>query len=168
MVKSQIPPFYKRYINLVDTGVLLHSLTENGKKMREYVGTWSEEMANYRYAPEKWRAREVIMHLNDAERVFAYRAMRFARKDKTILPGFDENAYALEYSFDKRSLDELIHEMTSIREATIALFSSFTDLQLKRKGTASQVSMSVQTIGEIIAGHELHHKNILMERYFPK
>lgn len=167
MSEAHIPPFYRRYMELVNGGILVDTLRENGKQMRQWVLTWTEDMAAYRYEDSKWSAREVIIHLMDAERVFAYRAMRFARKDKTALPGFDENAYAVEYSADRRLIPELVEEMGAVRQATITLYKSFSPLHLKRTGMASGVTMSVRSIGEVIAGHELHHKNILLDRYFP-
>jgi hypothetical protein len=167
MGDKHIPPFYRRYMDLVNGGILVETLRENGKEMRQWVSTWTEDMAAYRYEETKWSAREVLIHITDAERVFAYRAMRFARKDKTALPGFDENFYALEYSSDHRTIPELLEDMEAVRQATVTLFRSFSPLQLKRTGTASGVMMSVRSIGEVIAGHELHHKNILLDRYFP-
>ncbi len=167
MADLKIPSFYQRYISLVDSNLLVHTLRENGDKFFGLVSSWSEAQTNYRYAPEKWSARDVVQHLIDSERVFAYRALRFARQDQTELPGFDENAYASTYSEDTREFDLVLNELKAVRQSTISLFESFTPLQLKRTGTASGVTMSVRTIGEIIAGHELHHQNILMERYFP-
>jgi hypothetical protein len=110
----------------------------------------------------------VILHLIDSERICAYRALRFARKDPTHLAGFDENAYAKNYAEDKRTMAEIISEMKSVRAATISLFKSFDRAALDRQGEASGASMTVRTLGEIIAGHELHHKKVLEEKYFSK
>ena len=167
MSTEHIPPFYRRYISLVDSKLLVHLFKENGEKMFRYAGSWTGEMAEYRYAPGKWSAREVIQHLIDSERIFAYRALRFSRQDQTELPGFDENAYTVTYEEDTRSFEQVLEEMKAVRLATIKLYESFTPLHLKRTGTASGVEMSVRSIGQVIAGHELHHRNILMERYFP-
>ncbi|MCA6078581.1 DinB family protein [Fulvivirga sedimenti] len=163
-----LPPFYSRYVDLVSDVGLLSLLEENGRDMRAMVNSWSPEEADFRYAPDKWAAREVIMHLIDSERIFSYRALRFARKDHTPLPGFDENSYAQFYGNDKRTLEMLIAEMKSVRDSTISLFKSFDSDALNRRGEASGISMTVRTIGEIIAGHELHHKKVLEEKYFPK
>lgn len=167
MSTEHIPPFYKRYIDLVDAQLLANTLKENGESMSAFVKTWTDNMVKYRYEDGKWTAREVIQHLIDSERVFAYRALRFARMDQSELPGFNENDYATVYEEDPRSFYEVIHEMEAVRGSTVALFESFSPLALKRTGRASGVDMSVRTIGEVIAGHELHHKNILIERYFP-
>ncbi len=163
-----LPHFYSRYVDLVSDINLPLMLEENGRLMRELVGSWTPEEADYRYAPEKWSAKEVIMHLLDSERIFSYRALRFARKDHTPLPGFDENNYAQFYRNDSRTIEMLVAEMKSVRDSTIALFKSFDNDALNRKGEASGVSMSVRTIGEIIAGHEMHHKKVLEEKYFIK
>ena len=163
-----LPPFYARYVDLVSDLSLTIMLQTNGAAMREWAASWSEEQAAFRYAPGKWSAREVLIHLNDSERIFSYRALRFARRDHTPLPGFDENNYAQSYPKDHRPLEHIIREMKSIRESTICLFESFDDEALNRRGEASGVSMTVRTIGEIIAGHEMHHKKVLEEKYFPK
>lgn len=168
MAEERIPPFYKRYLSLVVNAPLItHFLEENGKAMYHYAASWDDEMTNYRYAPDKWSAREVIQHLIDAERIFSYRALRFARKDQTELPGYDENAYAATYKEDQRPFGDLLEDMRLVRAATIHLFNGFTAVQLRRSGTASGAVMTVKTLGEVIAGHELHHRKILMERYFP-
>lgn len=167
MSTDHIPPFYRRYINLVDSQLLAHTLRENGQSMSRFLKSWSSEMIDYRYAEGKWTAREVVQHLIDSERIFAYRALRFARMDQSDLPGFNENEYAEVYNEDKRPFGDVIEEMEAVRASTVSLFAGFSPHALKRTGTASGVTMSVRTIGEVIAGHELHHKNILIERYFP-
>ncbi len=163
-----LPPFYARYANLISDVMLPTLLEKNGKIMADYVSEWTKAQAEYRYAPGKWSAREVIMHLIDSERIFAYRALRFARKDSTPLPGFDENAYAAMYSDDNRNMPDLIREMKSVRASTIQLFKSFSKEALNRSGEASGITMTVRSLGEIIAGHELHHKKVLEGKYFPK
>jgi len=163
-----LPPFYAKYANLISDAVLTSLLEKNGRIMVDYVSGWTPTQAEYRYAPGKWSAREVIMHLIDSERIFAYRALRFARNDTTSLPGFDENAFAAMYADDQRQMPDLTEEMKCVRTSTIQLFKSFTKEALNRKGEASGVTMTVRSIGEIIAGHELHHKKVLEEKYFPK
>ena len=162
-----LPPFYSRYVKLVSAVSLPLALQESGAVIQDYASSWTEETANYRYAPEKWTAREVLIHMIDAERVFAYRAMRFSRGDQTELPGFDENNYATQYDADPRDVTAILHEMRSLRESTIAMFSGFSSEMMETTGTASTVQVSVRSIGEIIVGHEMHHLKVLKEKYFP-
>lgn len=119
----------------------------------------------HRYAPGKWSIKEVVQHVNDAERVFAYRALRFARNDATPLPGFEENEYAPASQADRRSLQDLWDEHHTIHRSTVQLFGSLTAAMLERKGTAGGNLISVQSLGWAIAGHAEHHWNIITERY---
>ena len=143
-------------------------MRENGRKMHETVNSWTDEQCRHRYAPGKWSAIEVIMHLIDSERIFSYRALRFARGDTNSLPGFDENLYADRYRDDIRTKDMIVHEMKIVRESTICLFESFSTDMLDLRGIASETTMTVRSIGEMIVGHEIHHKKVLEEKYFPK
>ena len=120
---------------------------------------------DYRYAEGKWTIKDIIQHLIDSERVFAYRAMRFARNDNTILPGFDENSYADATNAGNRSIQELLTEMALVRQCTITLFKSFTKDDLLKMGTASDNKVSVRALGFIIIGHQNHHIEIFTERY---
>jgi uncharacterized damage-inducible protein DinB len=124
-----------------------------------------ESKALYRYAPAKWSIKEVLGHLADSERVFAYRALRFARGDTTPLPGFDEQVYAPAGRFDERSVADLGAELGAVRRATIALFGGLDEEALARRGTANGTEVSVRALAYIIAGHELHHLTVLRERY---
>ncbi|MBL7950476.1 MAG: DinB family protein [Flavobacteriales bacterium] len=119
----------------------------------------------HRYAPGKWSIKEVVQHVNDAERIFAYRALRFARKDITPLPGFEENDYAPASKADRRTLQDLWEEHMTIRRSTVLLFSSFTPDMLEHQGTAGGNVISVRALGWVIAGHAEHHWNIITERY---
>jgi len=119
----------------------------------------------HRYAPGKWSVKEVVGHVTDAERVFGYRALRIARADTTPMPGFDENAWVPAANFDRRSMPELVAGYQAVRAATVALFSSFDEEALTRRGTANDQEVSVRALAHIMAGHELHHMTILRERY---
>lgn len=127
--------------------------------------TVPEDKGEYRYEHGKWSIKELICHMMDAERIFAYRALRFARNDSTELPGFEENDYAPEANAHSRTLKQLMNEAEALRKTTLDLFSSFTPEMLQRKGSANKSVVSVINIGYIIAGHETHHRNILNERY---
>ncbi len=124
-----------------------------------------ESKGEYRYAPGKWSIKELLCHMLDAERIFAYRALRFARNDQTELPGFDEQVYAPNANAHSRTLNQLADEFKRLRSTTIDLFESFTPDMLARSGKANNNLISVINLGYVIAGHEVHHRNILTERY---
>lgn len=119
----------------------------------------------YRYTEGKWSIKEIIQHLIDAERVFAYRALRISRNDKTPLSGFDENDYVVNTNANDRHLQSLLTEMAIVRQSTLSLFKSFSEEQLIRIGIASNSEISVRAIGFLIIGHQKHHQNIFKERY---
>ena len=144
---------------------MLEALTNSGQAIQALLKTTPEDKGVFRYAPEKWSVKELLCHMMDAERIFSYRALRFARNDSTNLAGFDENSYAPEANAHARSLQQLADEMLRLRATTIDLFSSFSAEMLQRKGTANNNIVSVVNLGYIIAGHETHHRNILNERY---
>ena len=120
---------------------------------------------DHAYAPGKWTVKEVIGHLCDAERVFAYRAMRFARADATELPGFDENAYVANANFRSRTMDDLLDEMFAVRAATLSLAKHLPESAMSNRGSANGSPVTVRALFYIIAGHERHHLGILRERY---
>jgi hypothetical protein len=124
-----------------------------------------ESNAGFRYAPDKWSIKEVVGHVADAERIFAYRALRFARNDKSPLVGFEQDDYILNASFDDYPLADLASEFHSIRQATIFLFKHLSEGAWLRKGVANQGEASVRALAYMIAGHELHHMEILRTRY---
>ena len=160
-----IPPFYKNYVKLVDESDLLQALRISGHRMQELVHAIPANKADFAYAEGKWTVRELLCHLMDAERIFSYRALRFARNDKTVLPGFEENDYVPQANASARSLQKIASEMSHLRASTIDLFESFTPEMLTRKGTASKSELSVVALGFIIPGHEIHHLKALQERY---
>lgn len=160
-----IPPFYKNYVKQLDDSDILTAMRISGFRTMELVHSIPEKMSDHRYAEGKWSVCEVLCHMEDAERIFAYRALRFARNDKTPLAGFEEKDYAPQANASGRTLKKIADEMQHLRSSTLDLFESFTAEMLARKGTANNNEMSVAAIGFIIAGHETHHCNILKERY---
>jgi uncharacterized damage-inducible protein DinB len=160
-----IPTFYKGYVKLVTHPDVIQALRISGYRTMEILHSIPEAKADFRYADGKWTIREVLCHMLDAERIFTYRALRFARNDKTPLSGFDENAYAAHLNAEGRSLAQIGDEMEHLRTATVDLFKSFTPEMLTRKGTANNNELSVGALGIIIAGHETHHCKVLKERY---
>lgn len=120
---------------------------------------------DYRYAEGKWTIKDIIQHVIDTERIFAYRALRISRNDATPLPGFEENDYVENTKANERGIQDLLAEFSAVRYATLFLFKSFSEEQLKRIGTASGTAISVRAIGFIIIGHHKHHQNVFQERY---
>ncbi len=160
-----VPNFYKNYVKQIDETDLLQALRISGHRCLELVHSIPESKWDFQYAPGKWTIRELLCHMIDAERIFAYRALRFARNDKTSLPGWEENDYASQANASARSLQKIAAEMAHVRSATIDLFESFTPEMLVRKGLANNNELSVVALGFIIAGHETHHCHVLKERY---
>lgn len=147
---------------------MIDALKSSGSTTSGLVLTLPEELGTYRYAPEKWSIKELVCHMMDAERIFAYRALRFARNDATPLSGFEETDYAPQANAHARTLQQLAEEMTRLRVSTIDLFASFTPEMLQRKGQANNSVISVVNLGYVIAGHETHHRVVLTERYLKK
>jgi hypothetical protein len=159
------PAYYGTYIQKVKGNDLIKSLKEIHQETKDLLKNVSEEKLNYRYAPGKWSIKEIIGHLIDGERVFAYRALRFARNDKTPLASFEENDWAASSNAGQRSFSELMSEFDAVRETTIHLFNSFDEEMILRKGVASEKEISVKSLGYSMAGHEFHHAGIIKERY---
>ena len=159
-------PYAKRYIGLLpDDGRVLEHLGENLKQTCRFLSLLGEEKLLYRYAPDKWTIKEIVLHIADDERIYTYRALRFARNDRTELPGFDQDSYALYSDANQRTLDDLLGELATVRAATLSFFNSLSDEALARVGVADDNVMSVRAIAYHIAGHELRHMNIIRERY---
>jgi uncharacterized damage-inducible protein DinB len=165
---DEYAPYTIMYIGLLpDDGLILKHLEDNLAATTEFMRALPIETLTYRYAEGKWTIKEILAHLIDDERIYAYRALRFARNDQTELPGFEQDDYALESGANERSLDDLLEEFAIVRRSTIALFNSFDDHVLTRSGVASGNVMSVRAAAYHIAGHELRHVNIIKERYLP-
>lgn len=162
---TEFSPYYSKYIDQVPDGDLLATLTTQHEDTAGLVRGIPEDRADHRYAPGKWSIREVLGHLADTERIFAYRALRVARGDATPLPGFDENAYVANANFAVRSLASLVDELRVIRQATLALYRPLADEELLREGSANGAPITPRALAWIIAGHERHHLAILRERY---
>jgi uncharacterized damage-inducible protein DinB len=157
--------FYAGYIALVPEGDIVAILATQIDDTLALLSPLSQQQAAHRYAPGKWSIGEVLGHLADAERVFSYRAMRIARGDGTPLPGFDENAYVPAGRFDERPLASLVAEFAAVRRATVALLAGLPGDAWTRDGTASHSRVTVRALAWMTAGHELHHRAILAERY---
>lgn len=162
---DNIPHFYKNYVKQIEEPDMIQALRISGHRTLELVHSIPESKADVAYASGKWTIRELLCHMIDAERIFCYRALRFARNDKTNLPGWEENDYASQANAAGRPLQKIAAEMAHLRSATIDMFEGFTPEMLTRKGTANNNEMSVLALGFIIPGHETHHRKILVERY---
>jgi uncharacterized damage-inducible protein DinB len=147
---------------------MLVAMKESSEATAKLIASIPEEKGEYRYQPEKWSIKELLCHMMDAERIFAYRALRFARNDKTPLSGFEEKDYAPEANAHGRTIQQLLKEIETLRITTIDLFASFTPGMLQRTGIANNVELSVLNLGYIVAGHESHHRIILRERYLKR
>ena len=158
-------PFYAGYIAKVPDGEVLKFLETQLREVRSLLSTIPEGRGAHRYADGKWSIKEVIGHLCDAERIFSYRALRFARADTTELAGFDENAYVPAGTFDKRTMASLVDEVVQVRDATMSLVRTLDAEAGARRGVASGKSITVRALVWIIAGHMAHHAGVLRERY---
>ena len=137
------------------------------RRLAAIVGCLTEAQADYRYEPSKWSVKEVVGHVVDTERIFAYRLLRIARGDQTPLSGFEQDDYVREGNFSARSLAELLAEFGAVRRATTILIRSLPDKAWIRRGSANQKEVTVTALAFIIAGHELHHRAIVEQRYLP-
>jgi hypothetical protein len=162
---SEYAPYYGRYISLVTARDILRALEEQCSGTVALLSSLSERQGDYRYAPDKWSVKDVLGHVIDTERIFAYRALRIARNDKTPIEGFEQDGYVTAAGFGNRTLAGLIEEFSAVRRAGLLLFRSFDPEAWVRKGIASQKEISVRALVYVIAGHELHHRNILQEKY---
>lgn len=161
---SSIQSYYINYIKLVNADVL-NVLENQLRKASNFFKELPEGKENFAYAPKKWTVKEVFGHMIDTERIMAYRALAFARGEKANLPGFDENVYVKNSGFALRSIGSLLEEFTQLRMSNIALFSSFSEEQLNRKGIANNNEVDARLIIYVIAGHFTHHMTVLHERY---
>ena len=162
---ATLPPYYTRYVDLVKNQDVLDALRSSNNETTRILSGIPEEKGEYAYAAGKWTIKELLCHMMDAERIFAYRALRFARNDSTNLHSFEENDYAPQANAHGRTVQQLVTEIKNLRTTTLDLFASFTPEMLQRKGTANNTLISVINLGYIIAGHETHHRNVLADRY---
>ena len=156
---------YGNYISKVEEVDLMEELEISLHRLIRFVRDIPMDKFDYRYAEGKWTIKDILQHIIDSERIFAYRALRFARYDTTPLPGFEEDEWANVANGDDRSIQDLLTELAVVRQATLSLFKSFDEQMLLQMGTASNVPMSVRAIGFVIIGHQNHHQQIYQERY---
>lgn len=161
------PPFYHTYVQAFGNGGLMEGLEGGRAEFLSFLDGVPPPKLSHAYAPGKWTLAEVLVHIMDTERIFQYRALRFARNDRTDLPGFDQDAYVPNSNANKRVLGDIKQEYGVVRDSSIALFRSFDRETLDRMGHANGLSMGVGALGFIICGHQAHHLGIIRERYLP-
>ncbi|MCZ7609125.1 MAG: DinB family protein [Ignavibacterium sp.] len=164
-VKGDYAEYYQPYIDLIKGDDIFRVLVEQNLESQNVLNSFPESKGNFSYAEGKWTVKEVIGHLMDTERVFAYRAMCIARGETKPLPSMEQDDYVKNGNFNNRQLFDLIYEYRLIRESNILLFGSFDKSVLKNKGNVNGNSTTVLAMIFMTAGHEKHHLNILMERY---
>ena len=163
--ETEHAPYYSRYIDLVPDGDILGTLAgQIGVTLTE-LRKVTDAQSLFRYEPGKWSVREVVGHLTDSERIFAYRALRFARNDHTKLPGFEQDDYIPAANFDLRPWVDLLDEFYAVRRSNVMMFRGLTEEAWMRRGIASDHEMSVRAAAYVIAGHERHHLGIIRDRY---
>ena len=159
------PGYFKRYIDQVPENDLTPAFKNQTAELEPFLNSISEEKSMHAYAPEKWTIKEMLQHIIDAERIFVFRALSFARGEKNNLPGFEENDYAANSHANSRTWKSLVEEFIITRKSTELMFESFTDEALNLTGTANNNTTGVSAVGFIIVGHYYHHKKVLKERY---
>jgi hypothetical protein len=165
LTKDEYSTFNSTYINAVDNVELVEELEICLHDFIKFVQNIPMDKFDYRYEAKKWTIKDIIQHIIDAERIFAYRALRISRNDTTPLPGFDENEYVIQTNANSRSIQTLLTEFSAVRYASLLLFKSFSDAQLLLIGNASNSNVSVRAMGFIIIGHQKHHQKVFEERY---
>lgn len=162
---GEYAPYYEKYISQIEGNDILATLDDQRRKTLLLLSCRSEGEGEIRYAPEKWSVKEVLGHICDAERIFAYRALRISRNDATPLASFDENEYVRNAPFAHVALSELIEDYIAVRRATLTLFRNLDEAAWACRGIASNNPVTVRALAYIIAGHELHHRRMLQEKY---
>lgn len=162
---SEYLPYYERYIGLVPEGDVVATLVNEITETLSLLRALPASVATYRYAPEKWSVNELVGHMIDSERIFTSRALRFARSDPAPMPGFDQDDYVRNATFDSYPLADLASELEAVRQSTIFLFRHMDEQAWSRRGVANNAEVSVRALAYIVAGHELHHRQILSTRY---
>jgi hypothetical protein len=165
---GEYAPYYDRYISLVSGSDILAALDAQRRETLILLCGLNEADGDFRYAPDKWSTKEVLGHVCDTERIFSYRALRISRGDRTPIEGYEQDDYVRNGPFANCPLAELIDDYIAIRRATLTLFRNLDEQAWLRRGTANKNEVSVRALAYTIAGHELHHRRILKEKYFAR
>ncbi|NER16461.1 DinB family protein [Spongiivirga citrea] len=163
--QGEYNPYYQPYFDKMTNIELVTGLESDHREVLEFMDKLPADKLEYRYEVGKWTIKEILVHLLDTERVFAYRALRFARKDSTSLAGFEQDDYIQPSKANERSLDSLRSEFDAVRKGNIELFKNMDEEMLSQMGTASGSPMSSRAAAFMIVGHSRHHRQIIEERY---
>ncbi|HDX9578605.1 TPA: DinB family protein [Bacillus pseudomycoides] len=162
---NEYNPYYATYINLLAEGDIVHILEEQIKETNLVLKDISDSEGLFRYAPNKWSVKEVLGHIADTERIMAYRLLSIARCETVALPGYNDDMYVLRAEFDKQSIQNLLENLTIVRQSTVHLLKSLDAEAWLQRGVANNSEVTVRALAYIIGGHELHHRKIIKERY---
>ena len=157
--------YYQKYIDLASEDDIVGGLDAQSRDTATLLGNLTDAQAAHRYAPDKWSIKQIVGHITDAERVFAYRILSIARGETKPLPGFDQEPYVVNGGFDGRTMSDLAEELATVRRANVMMMRALSDEAWRRLGTASENPVSVRAIAHIMLGHERHHLRIIRERY---
>ena len=165
--KNEYAPYFDQYIQLVsqENTSIIENLEKSQNDFEVLLRDLPKEKHDFAYAEGKWTMKELIQHIIDTERIFCYRALCFARNDKTSLPGFDQDIFVDNDNANERNYYDLLDEMSTLRKSSIQLYKSFSEEALLRIGVASENKMSVRALGYLFSGHQIHHLNVIKERY---
>lgn len=164
-LEKDLIPYYVKYIDLIPEGDVISALKANHQSTLDFIESIPRQKVNYFYEEGKWTVKQVINHIIDTERILSYRALRFARGDAQLLPGFDENLYAANANLTETNMQLLMDEFDSVRLSTILMFKQLAEKQLLLKGAMSSGETNVLSLGYFICGHAQHHVNVIKERY---
>ena len=162
---GEYTPYYDRYVSLVPANDILAALDDQRRQMLLLLCGRAEADGDLRYAPDKWSLKELLGHVNDTERIMSYRALRIARGDATPIEGYEQDDYVRNGPFARRPLADLIEDYIAVRRATVSLFRNLDEPAWSRRGVANKNEVTVRALAYIIAGHELHHRRVLEEKY---
>jgi hypothetical protein len=162
---GEYAPYYEKYLALVQSNDILATLEDQRRQTLRLLSGRAEADGDLRYAPEKWSVKEVLGHMNDTERVMSYRALRISRGDTTPMEGFEQDDYVRNGPFARVPLSDLIEDFIAVRRAAVSLFRSLDEAAWSRRGVANKNEVTVRALAYIIAGHELHHRRLLEEKY---
>ena len=163
---GEYAPYYDRYISLIAGTDILGTLDAQRRQMMLLLSGRDESDGDFRYAPDKWNAKEVLGHVCDTERIFAYRALRIARGDETPIEGFEQDDYVKNGPFVNAPIAEIVEDYIAVRRATLTLLRNLDEAAWTRRGVANKNAVSVRALAYTIAGHEVHHRRILEGKYF--
>jgi DinB family protein len=162
---GEYTPYYDRYISLVPANDILAALDDQRRETLLLLCGRAEADGDLRYAPDKWSIKELLGHVNDTERIMSYRALRISRADATPIEGYEQDDYVRHGPFARRPLADLIEDYIAVRRATVSLFRNLDEPAWSRRGVANKNEVTVRALAYIIAGHELHHRRIIEEKY---